>query len=123
MNEMSCIFIFIRFQANRYTGKVVVAECATPGSGNCIDKEQKDTYIVNFEAWDNYGEGLMASVKLTIHVIDDNDNTPTFALDQYVRYIDEGQTVPDPELKVVVSTSILHGSKLHWMTSWWLIHD
>lgn len=80
-----------------------MAECATPGSGNCLDYEQQNVYVVNFEAWDKFGEDKMSSIKLTIRLIDDNDNSPTFALDEYVRYIDEGQTVPDPELKVQVS--------------------
>jgi hypothetical protein len=80
----------------------MVAECATPGSGNCLDYEQQKEYVLNFEAWDKYGEGKMSSVKLTIRLRDNNDNAPTFALKEYVRYIDEGQTVPTQELKVQV---------------------
>ena len=96
-------YSYSRFRTDRYTGAVSVADCATPGSGNCLDYEQQESYTLNFEAWDKFGEGNMASVRLVIRINDNNDNTPTFALSEYVRFIDEGKTVPVPELVVEVS--------------------
>lgn len=84
------------------TGQVTVADCLRPGSGNCLDYEQQREYKLTFVVGDQFGEGFIVNVPLTIHVIDENDNSPKLGLPSYFRYIKEGETIPSPALKVQV---------------------
>ncbi|KAI0218135.1 Cadherin-87A [Lamellibrachia satsuma] len=89
-----------KFRVNMLTGQVTVADCLRPGSGNCLDYEQQREYKLTFVVGDQFGEGFIVNVPLTIHVIDENDNSPKLGLPSYFRYIKEGETIPSPALKV-----------------------
>ena len=87
---------------NNVTGRIDVRKCETPGSGNCIDYEQQQTYFLTFIARDFEGTGQTVSVPLVINVLDENDNAPVFTAQEYVGYITEGDTVPSPPIQVSV---------------------
>lgn len=92
-----------RFQVDSVTGQVTVRPCATPGSGNCIDYEQRRQYDLTFIARDSFGEGLQTAVPLTIRIRNENDNTPRFLVRNYTSFINEGDTIPNPRVIVQVS--------------------
>ena len=46
----------------------------------------------------------LVNVPLTITVLDENDNEPRFSIPEYVSYIKEGNTIPDPAIQVKVCT-------------------
>ena len=77
--------------------------CPTPGSGNCLDYEQRRQYDLTFLARDSFGEGQLTTVPLTIRVINENDNAPRFLVRNYTSYINEGEFVPNPRVLVQVS--------------------
>ena len=89
---------------NQFTGQVTVANCATPGSGSCIDYEQQQSYRLTFQAQDSQRPNFRITVPLTIDVIDVNDNTPEFygftGNGRYVGFILEGRRNPDPAIQV-----------------------
>lgn len=85
------------------SGQVTVAPCLTPGEGDCIDYEQKRRYDLTVTARDSEGRGQTVTSNLVIHIEDVNDNEPKFATPNYVSYIEELKTVPNP-LVVVTAT-------------------
>lgn len=90
-----------KFICNLITGQVTVAPCPTPGYGNCLDAETTGTYELTFVVADRFGEGFQVSVPLTITVTDVNDNPPELDVDNIVSFITEGETIPDPPVRVV----------------------
>ena len=105
--RLSCVPVVVcRFLTDHITGDITVAACSSPGSGNCLDREQQDTYHLSMWAGDKDGEGNLVSVPLTITVIDENDNPPRLALTDYLSYIDEGLTSPSPDIQVQVGNHV-----------------
>lgn len=105
------------FNVDSTTGIVTVAYCGTPGSGNCIDYESRQSYFLSFQASDGFGQS--AVVPLMIAVVDANDNAPIFARERYTAVIDEGSSKFEPPLRVkatdadatsVLSYSIIDGN-------------
>ncbi|KAK7507306.1 hypothetical protein BaRGS_00001241 [Batillaria attramentaria] len=80
------------FSIDPISGVVTVSSCATPGVRPCIDYETERRYDLAVEARDNAGlaGGLRGSSRLTINVLNVNDNAPTFSL-RYRRSIREGE--------------------------------
>ena len=91
-----------RFIVNRVTGEITVKQCPTPGEGNCLDTEQQSVYTLDFMVRDNYAEGYLSQVPLTIRILDENDNAPIFQLGNYESYIKEGEINPVPAINVEV---------------------
>lgn len=111
------------FYVNPMTGAITVAECPTPGTGNCIDFEMRTSYFLSFQASDGFGQSSV--VPLTIHVTDANDNDPIFIRDKYTAIIDEGSLKFEPPLKVkatdgdvtsVITYSIIDGNQENLFT-------
>lgn len=105
------------FQVSPSTGAITVAPCLTPGMGNCIDFETRQSYFLSFQA--NDGHGQSSVVPLSIKVFDANDNAPLFVRSSYAVVVEEGSTKFEPALKVkatdadvtsVVSYSIVEGN-------------
>lgn len=91
------------FYCNRKTGEITVARpmgCFEPGLANCLDAEVKNFYTLQFSATDALAEGYVTYVPLNISITDVNDNRPKMELPDYVSYIMEDETVPDPEITV-----------------------
>lgn len=103
-----------KFQVGQTSGVITVAPCQTPGSGNCLDFETRQTYYLSFQAVDANGKGLAAVVPLTLTLSDANDNPPAFLRDSYSATIDEGALKFDTPLRVQAvdadSTSVIHYS-------------
>ena len=38
-----------RFQVDPRSGVIIVAQCKTPGSGNCLDHETNHNYFLSFQ--------------------------------------------------------------------------
>lgn len=97
------------FYVDSTTGIVTVAPCSTPGTGNCIDYESRQSYFLSFQASDGFGQS--AVVPLMITVLDSNDNSPVFVRERYTAVIDEGSSKFEPTLRVKATdadtTSIL----------------
>ncbi|XP_074648131.1 cadherin-87A-like isoform X2 [Tubulanus polymorphus] len=89
-----------KFHVNTISGLITVANCPTPGSGNCIDYEQTRTYLLNFVATDHSGTGQTVSKPLVINILDANDNTPQCEIPKYVGFIREQESLPNPPLQV-----------------------
>ncbi|XP_071128543.1 cadherin-87A-like isoform X4 [Mytilus edulis] len=112
------------FKIDEVSGQVTVANCATPGSGFCINYEQKSRYDLTVTARDSGGSGQTVTSNLVIHIDDVNDNSPTFATKNYISYIEELRTVPNPQVVVVatdpdnvggpISYSLIQESTLKW---------
>lgn len=85
------------------SGQVTVANCATPGSGICIDYERKNRYDLTVTARDTDGTGQTVTSNLVIHINDVNDNKPLFATKNYISYIEELKTVPNPNVLVIAT--------------------
>ena len=105
------------FSVNPSTGVITVAECETPGSGNCIDFETRNSYYLSYQANDGFGQSTV--VPLTIKIMDANDNPPHFSREIYLAVIDEGANNFEPPLKVyakdadvtsIITYSILSGN-------------
>uniref|UniRef100_T1L1Z0 Cadherin domain-containing protein n=1 Tax=Tetranychus urticae TaxID=32264 RepID=T1L1Z0_TETUR len=105
------------FSVHPTTGVITVAECDTPGRGNCIDYETRSSYYLSYQANDGFGQ--TAVVPLKINVMDSNDNPPVFLRDKYTAIIDEGSTKFEPPLRVkardpdftsVITYSLLSGN-------------
>lgn len=106
------------FKVHDSTGVITVAECDTPGRGNCIDYETRNSYYLSYQANDGYGHSSV--VPLTINIMDSNDNPPIFLREKYFAIIDEGATKFEPPLKVkardadvtsIITYSILTGNQ------------
>ena len=69
-----------------------------------MDYEARNKYMLTFVATVNSGEGATVAVPLIISVIDANDVAPRFTADKYVGFINEGEQVFQPTLKVEVGT-------------------
>ena len=90
------------FQVDSVTGRITVRDCPTPGSGNCLDYERRRQYDLTFLARDSFGEGELTTVPLTIRIDNMNDNPPRFLVRNYTSYINEGETIPNPRVRVEV---------------------
>lgn len=88
------------FQLDSRSGLVTVADCPTPGSGNCIDFDQKRQYVLTVTARDENGRGRAGTTTLTINILDVNDNAPAFVNQNYTSYIEENRRNPNPEIIV-----------------------
>ncbi|XP_021356989.1 cadherin-23-like isoform X1 [Mizuhopecten yessoensis] len=88
------------FQLNGQSGLVTVADCPTPGRGDCIDFEKKRQYVLTVTARDENGRGRAGTTTLTINILDVNDNSPEFVNKNYTSYIEENQRNPNPEVIV-----------------------
>ncbi|KAI1297890.1 Cadherin-87A [Halotydeus destructor] len=106
------------FSVNPTTGAITVADCLTPGTGNCIDFEARQSYFLSFQASDGFGQS--AVVPLQIHISDSNDNVPVFARATFLATIDEGATKFEPALRVratdpdvtsIITYSIVDGNQ------------
>lgn len=95
--------LFSRFNIGLVSGQVTVANCATPGSGICIDYERKNRYDLTVTARDTDGTGQTVTSNLVIHINDVNDNKPLFATKNYISYIEELKTVPNPNVLVIAT--------------------
>ncbi|XP_052071538.1 protocadherin Fat 4-like isoform X2 [Mytilus californianus] len=112
------------FKIDEVSGQVTIANCPTPGSGFCIDYEQKSRYDLTVTARDSGGSGQTVTSNLVIHIDDVNDNSPKFATKNYISYIEELRTVPNPQVVVVatdpdnvggpISYSLIQESTLKW---------
>ncbi|XP_076043934.1 cadherin 87A isoform X2 [Oratosquilla oratoria] len=89
-----------KFSVDKSSGVITVALCTTPGSGNCLDYEEKPTYFLSFQATDAEGSGHTTVVPVKISLLDSNDNPPRFTEEVYRAVIDEGDTQFNPALKV-----------------------
>ncbi|XP_046393425.1 cadherin-87A-like [Ischnura elegans] len=89
-----------RFTVNNKTGVITVAECATPGSGECLDYETTPAYFLSYKATDDEGHGKSSVVSLKVALLDANDNPPRFVQDSYRAVIDEGSSRFEPHLFV-----------------------
>ena len=119
------------FNVNQLTGQVTVAAppgCVRPGSPNCLDYETQKEFKLTFVVGDQSGEGFVVNVPLTIHVLDQNDNSPKLGLAKYFRYIKEGETTPTPHLQVQVrgwggvclwDHSLGYPGSMRWQPSAW----
>ncbi|KAL5017401.1 hypothetical protein ScPMuIL_006990 [Solemya velum] len=91
-----------KFHIDELSGRVTVANCPTPGSGDCIDFERNNRYELTVVATDLKGEsnGLSSFKQLIIDIDDDNDNKPRFIFQGslYVSYVEELKTEPSPEV-------------------------
>jgi hypothetical protein len=85
-----------RFSVDYLTGQISVKPCDTPGEGVCLDYEVSTEHRFILQAKDSYGEGLLTSANIVVHLRDTNDNKPTFINRNYTTYIEEGQTETDP---------------------------
>ncbi|RWS15955.1 cadherin-87A-like protein [Dinothrombium tinctorium] len=108
------------FNVNPLTGVITVADCMTPGSGNCIDFETRSNYYLSYQASDSFGQSTV--VPLSIHILDANDNAPQFLREKFTAIIDEGSIKFEPMLKVrandaditsVITYSIIGGNQEH----------
>ncbi|XP_033755014.1 LOW QUALITY PROTEIN: cadherin-23-like [Pecten maximus] len=88
------------FQLDARSGLVTVADCSTPGSGNCIDFDKKRQYVLTVTARDENGRGRAGTTTLTINILDVNDNAPVFVNQNYTSYIEENKRKPNPEVIV-----------------------
>ncbi|XP_071455526.1 cadherin-87A [Hetaerina americana] len=89
-----------RFAVHNKTGVITVAECATPGSGDCLDYETTPAYFLSYKATDDEGHGKSTVVSLKVSLLDANDNPPRFVQDSYRAVIDEGSSNFEPRLFV-----------------------
>ncbi|XP_067010919.2 cadherin-87A [Anabrus simplex] len=89
------------FTVNNRTGVIAVADCPTPGSGNCLNYENRAIYYLSYRATDNDGKGQSTVVPLRITLLDSNDNSPQFVSSSYRVAIDEGATHFEPPLQVL----------------------
>ncbi|XP_060081087.1 cadherin-87A-like [Ylistrum balloti] len=88
------------FSLDATSGLVTVADCPTPGSGNCIDFDKKRQYVLTVTARDENGRGRAGTTTLTINILDVNDNSPVFVNQNYTSYIEENRRNPNPEIIV-----------------------
>ncbi len=91
----------------------------TRGQGDCLDYENNDDHAYHFTviAADAFSEGLVATVPVTVNILNENDSPPKFTQLEYISYIVEGSTIPNPQVTVQVSTFFLlylldHQSKI-----------
>ncbi|XP_074605163.1 cadherin 87A [Brevipalpus obovatus] len=105
------------FSVHLTTGVITIAECETPGRGNCLDYETRSSYHLSYQANDGFGQSSV--VPLTINVMDSNDNPPMFVREKYFAVIDEGAVKFEPPLRVkardadvtsIITYSILSGN-------------
>jgi len=89
-----------KFEVDKKTGTITVAECDQPGAPHCLDFETRQVYFLSFKATDAEGEGQSTVVPLKISLLDNNDNPPLFTSDVYRAVIDEGATKFEPPLQV-----------------------
>ncbi|KAG8232454.1 hypothetical protein J437_LFUL012378, partial [Ladona fulva] len=89
-----------RFSVHNKTGVITVADCPTPGRGECLDFETRPVYFLLYKAIDDEGAGKSAVVSLKISLLDANDNPPRFVQDSYLASIDEGASRFEPRLFV-----------------------
>lgn len=91
------------FKIDSVSGVVTVANCATPGCCSCIDYEKKSRYDLTVTAQDTNGTGQAVTSNLIIYIGDVNDNSPMFSTKNYVSYIEELKTVPNPQVVVAAT--------------------
>ena len=94
------------FNIDPSSGLISVKPCLQRvGEPPCIDFETKKRYVLTVSATDNNGQqvgGRRRSVQIIINILDRNDNPPR-PEQNYLRYINEGQTVTINPLIVTVS--------------------
>lgn len=98
--------VFGRFRIEPQTGWVTVGPCPTqPGRPECLDYETQRRYDLTATATDENGAdtGRTNTAPLTIHIRDENDNSPGFLLPSYTEYIREGDLITVNPLIVEVS--------------------
>uniref|UniRef100_A0A1B6L3B2 Cadherin domain-containing protein n=1 Tax=Graphocephala atropunctata TaxID=36148 RepID=A0A1B6L3B2_9HEMI len=89
-----------KFEVEKKTGTIKVADCDQPGAPECLDFETRQLYFLSFKATDNEGAGQSSVVPLKITLLDSNDNPPMFTSDTYRAVIDEGAIKFEPPLQV-----------------------
>ncbi|MBN3295475.1 PCD23 protein, partial [Amia calva] len=55
-----------------------------------LDREEQDNYTLVIEAWDGGDPRRSSTATLLVHVLDENDNSPTFGRQQYRVSVSEG---------------------------------
>ena len=98
---------------------IIVKPCLqTPGKTPCIDYESKKRYVLTVAATDNNGNqvgGRRRTVQVIINILDRNDNPPQ-PEQNYLRYINEGETVTINPLVVQVRLLKSYYLKLSFLT-------
>ncbi|KAG8193980.1 hypothetical protein JTE90_013674 [Oedothorax gibbosus] len=90
-----------RFRINKETGSITVA--------SQLDREDKDSYTLVVQAWDNYdygfstGESRKAFKQITVRVTDVNDESPLFVPQETCAAVTEFHRIRDTVLMVSAS--------------------
>ncbi|XP_071106393.1 cadherin-87A-like [Haliotis cracherodii] len=107
-----------KFRINDRTGRVTIAPCSPqPGMDTCIDYETTRTYELTVTATDDLGRGLSRTARLTIDILDINDNPPTFVESEYARSIFEGQTITNDPLLATATDRDTVGGQIRYNIS------
>ena len=101
------------FSVDPRTGAISVSECASPGTGGCLDYEQTQEYFLSFTATDKAGAGKRSVVNLRVSLSDENDNPPSFENSEYRANIDEGEEHFQPSL-IVTANDLDDSSRLRY---------